>query len=741
MSAVIGWMRRHRLLLMLLLLALLLAGLFLMSKASQNSARFSEFYSWLLLFSGGGLLLLLALISASLYRLLQRYRRREPGSRLSLRLVVLFVALATAPVAVVYVFSIQFLQRGIDSWFNFRVEQALGDALDLSRSSLDLRMRDVLRQSKRMAVRLRNSDRADAAVQLEQMLNNSEASELTLFAPNGRIIATASVDPLSIVPNQLPEIVLLQVRRGHNYVSLDPIRDVGFHIRAVVLVPGLGAAGDNRILQALYPVPERLGKLADSVQSAFDGYRELAFLRRPLKASFILILSLVLLFGVLAAVWAALYAARRLVAPIRELAEGTRAVAAGEYGKQLPLTRNDELGFLVHSFNQMTRNLTQARAAEHHSQQLVEQQRAYLQAVLARLSSGVLTLDQDGCVHTYNAAAEHILHADLGLLAGSTGSVSDKPHVQQFFALLQEHLGAAGDWRQEITLFAGTGRQVLMCRGSSLATTVGLSGGHVVVFDDITTLVQAQRDAAWAEVARRLAHEIKNPLTPIQLATERIRHKCLRQLPPEQARVLDRGTHTIMQQVTAMKEMVDTFNEYARPPRLKLTALSINRLVNEVMYLYRGHPTGIDIQLKLDPSDPVVQADEGRMRQLVHNLVKNSLEAMAENHGSAMVVSTRRLQHASAEYVELMVGDNGPGFPDGSIGNFFEPYVSTKPKGTGLGLAIVKKIVEEHNGLIELESPAEGGARVVIQLPLASALKAIERVDAKLDSSNSEGAG
>lgn len=740
MSTVIDWLRRHRLLLMLLLLALLLAGLLLMSKASQNSARFSEWYSWLLLFSGLGLLLLLGLICTSLYSLLQRYRRREPGARLSLRLVVLFVALATVPVGVVYVFSLQFLQRGIDSWFNFRVEQALGDALDLSRSSLDMRMREVLRQTKRMAERLRSADRTDAAVQLEQMLNSSEASELTLFAQNGRIVATASLDPLSIVPNQLPEIVLLQVRRGHDYVSLDPIRNVGFHIRAVVLVPGSLAAGDHRILQALYPVPERLGKLADSVQSAFDGYRELAFLRRPLKASFILILSLVLLFGVLAAVWAALYAARRLVAPIRDLAEGTRAVAAGEYDKQLPLTRNDELGFLVHSFNQMTRNLAQARAAERRSQQLVEQQRAYLQAVLTRLSSGVLTLDQDGCLHTYNDAAALILHADLSQLAGSTGCVSDKPHVQQFFAMLQDHLGAAGDWRQEITLFAGAGRQVLMCRGSSLLATVGLSGGHVVVFDDITTLVQAQRDAAWAEVARRLAHEIKNPLTPIQLASERIRHKCLPHLDPERARVLDRGTHTIMQQVKAMKEMVDTFNEYARPPQLKLVALAINRLVHEVVYLYRGHPTGIDIRLDLDPSEPVVLADEGRMRQLVHNLVKNSLEAMAENHGSELTITTRCLRHASADYVELVVSDNGPGFPDGSIGNFFEPYVSTKPKGTGLGLAIVKKIVEEHNGLIELESPAAGGARVVIQLPLTSA-RSIEHAGAKLDLSHNEGAG
>ncbi|MCB1806679.1 MAG: HAMP domain-containing protein, partial [Candidatus Competibacteraceae bacterium] len=510
------------------LLALLL-GLLLMSNATENSAHFGEMYSWLLLLSALGLLLLSALIGYSLYQLLNRFRRREPGARLSVRLVVFFVAISAIPLGVVYYFSLQFLQRGIDSWFNVEVENALTDALELSRASLTLRMREVLKQTERMADELTDVPESNLALRLGELLDFSESSELTLFGNSGRIVATANFDSSVILPSQPPEIVLLQVRQGHSYISLDPIRDVGFHIRALVQVPQSNPDHEPMLLQALHPVPERLGRLAESVQRAFDRYRELVFLRTPLKTSFILTLSLVLLFGILAALWSALRAARQLVAPIRDLAQGTRAVAAGKYDQQLPAGRNDELGFLVDSFNQMMRNLAQARDQAEHSQQIVEQQRAYLEVVLTRLSSGVITLDHDGLLYTYNAAAEQILGVRLD---ADTEQVS---HLHSFFDAIRPHLSTPGDWRQEITLFSSSGRQVLMCRGSSLPDTVGLQGGHVIVFDDITNLVQVQRDAAWGEVARRLAHEIKNPLTPIQLAAERIRHKYLKILEPEQA--------------------------------------------------------------------------------------------------------------------------------------------------------------------------------------------------------------
>jgi len=702
------------------LLSLLLVILALMSQATENSAHFSRLYSWLLLSSASGLLLLAALIGYNLYRLLRQYRADTPGSRLTLRLVVLFVVIAIAPVAVVYYFSLQFLQRGIDSWFDIRVETALEDALELSRSALDLRLREALKIAPQMADELSAVNDNLAALKLAELLNTNEATEMTLFTLNGHIIATANIDPRVIVPNRPPESVLLQAQRGRTYVSLDPLGESDLYIRAVVRIPATDARREERLLQVLFPITDRFSRLARSVQLAFDSYKELVFLRTPLKVSFMLTLSLVMLLAVLSAFWAAFYSARRLVKPVRALAAGTQAVAAGRYDRQLDRASNDELGFLVDSFNQMTRRLAQARDAAQHSQQLVERQRAYLEAVLARLSSGVLTLDHDGRLRTCNATAGQILGLDLNALLGAPMTDGSLPEpLRQFFELINPHLAAAaGDWRRELTLFSGGGRQVLMCRGSVLPDPVGLKGGHVIVFDDITNLVQAERDAAWGEVARRLAHEIKNPLTPIQLAAERIRHKYLKNMDGEQGRVLDRSTHTIVQQVQAMKTMVDDFKEYANPPVLQLATVALNDFITEVLYLYGDYPAGVEIELDLDPSQPVVEADEGRLRQLVHNLVKNAIEAIKDGQGSTLWISTRRCSEVDADYVELSFQDDGPGFPDGEIGNIFEPYVTTKPKGTGLGLAIVKKIVEEHGGMIRAESPQDGGARVVINFPL-----------------------
>ena len=718
----------YRLLLLLSLLGPLVTALVLLSGALENTGFSGRLYTWLLLSSTLGLLSLAVLIIQQLYRLFRQYRAQIPGARLTVRLVIIFVVITLSPVAVVYYFSLQFLQKGIDSWFDVRVEASLEDALELSRSALDLRMREVLKQTQRLGATLTPVSDTQATLLLTEALGDSDITELTLFSQSGQIIATANADPAIMVPGPLPEGVLLQLRQGKDYVALEPVRDSEFFIRAVVRVITQEPRAEERILQALFPVAGRFSVLADSVQSAFDDYKELMFLRTPLKTSFILTLSLVMLFAVLTALWAAVYSARRLVEPVRDLAEGTQAVAAGEYDTQLPHGGNDELGFLVDSFNQMTRRLAQARDSAQRSQQLLEQQRAYLEVVLARLSSGVFTLDHAGCLHTTNAAANQILGVDLSALSGADAAAIQAayPQLQPLLEAIdpQRH-GEAGEWRQEVTFFGQSGRRVLLCRGSSLPDPVGLKGGYVVVFDDITTLVQAERNAAWAEVARRLAHEIKNPLTPIQLATERIRHKYLKLLDEEQARVLDRGTHTIIQQVQALKEMVDAFNEYARPPHLKLGPVALNEFITEVLHLYRDYPAGLEIQLELDPRQPIIEADKGRLRQLVHNVVKNALEALKDGNGSRLQVGTRCSQEAETGYVELSFQDNGVGFPEGDIGDIFEPYVTTKPKGTGLGLAIVKKIVEEHGGLIHAEAPAEGGARIVLRFPMrAGALPA-----------------
>jgi nitrogen fixation/metabolism regulation signal transduction histidine kinase len=703
-----------------LLSALLLMSLYLMSGATDDSATFNQQYDILLVTNIIGLIMLVAMISANSYRLYLRYKRSAPGSRLTTRLLGMFIVIAVVPVSIVYYFSLEFLHRGIDTWFDVRIEQALDDSLELSRTSLDNRMRDLLRQMDNLAVELADVSDDSAALALDDMISRSGAYEMTLF-DGGRIVASSSgTDSLVINPNRPDESILAFIREGKHYVGLDPISDKGLHIRVVVRVPVTIPGFEVRAIQALFPVAERQSELADSVQQAFSKYKELVFLRQPLKFSFILTLSLVLLLSILSAVWAAFFSARRMVEPISDLAEGTRAVAAGDYSKRLPLPGNDELGFLVQSFNQMTRRIERARNDAQQSRQQAEEQRAYMEVVLAHLSSGVLTLDRKHTLRSLNQAAVQILGVELEQELGQPFAELGvkQPTIRHFVEAITPHLDDENEWREEIILFGRGVRQVVVCRGVRLPATELHEGDTLIVFEDVTTLVQAQRDAAWGEVARRLAHEIKNPLTPIQLSAERLRHKYLKTMDKESAEMLDRSTHTIVQQVEAMKAMVDAFSEYARAPQMKMEALDLNGLINEVLDLYRHETAQIEFNVELDVAMPRVEADAGRLRQLLHNLIKNALEAMESMATPRVHVSTRCMQEQNCRFVELRVRDEGPGLPADLQNELFEPYVTSKTKGTGLGLAIVKKIVEEHGGMVWAENSEQGGACIVIRLPV-----------------------
>jgi len=706
----------------LVLVTLLLLSLFLMSEATQDSARFGRLYVWLVGFNVAGLVVLVLLIIANLARLAAQVRQQVAGARLSRRLVLIFSLLALAPVSLLYYFSLQFLHRGIDSWFDVRIEEALSDALDLSRASLDLNMRVVLRWQESMVAKLEDVGTEQAAFLLDKLLPGSGATELTLMAHNAHIIASSSTDPTELVPNQPNEETLLLARQAPPYVALDPISDEGLFVRVLVPVPVAGST-DPRLLQGLYPVPKRLNELAGSVEQAFSTYRELAYLRKPLLYSFTLTLSLVLLFSLLAAVWLGFLSARRLTAPIRDLVMGTRAVAAGDYSQRLPQPGNDDIGMLVRSFNEMTRRLAVSRDATQRSQKEVQQQKGYLEVVLGNLSTGVLTFDRHLSLRTANLAAEQILGVPLPTYAGRTlaGIVAGHDYLAPLREAWTGPLlrSSREPWQAEVTLFGPHGRQVLMCRGSALAATDPDHAGQVVVFDDVTALIQAQRDAAWGEVARRLAHEIKNPLTPIQLSAERLRHKCSPSMQANDRALVERHTETIVQQVEMMKKMVNAFSDYARPPSLQREPLALNTLVEELLELYRaGDEARVALHADLDPDLPPISGDPGRLRQLLHNLLKNALEALAESAVPSITVTTRCRTEGGRNNVELCVIDNGPGLPDTLRDRLFEPYMTTKLKGTGLGLAIVKKIVEEHGGIIEIKEPHDGGVAVSVRLPL-----------------------
>ncbi|MGD8828527.1 MAG: ATP-binding protein [Gammaproteobacteria bacterium] len=696
-------------------------SLYMLSETTQHSVDFDRLHVWLLLLNAGGVVALLVLIGVNLYRLVTQYRRHVPGSRLTARLVTMFVILAVVPVILVYYFSLQFLSRGIDSWFDVRVEQALDDSLELSRAALDSRVRELMSRVEHVADEMNGTSDATVSLRLDDLRRTSNASELTVFGPNGRIIATSSAHTMSVLPNQPPDDIMLQVHQGRPYVGLDPLGESGLFIRALAPVQPVRPGQDFRVLQGLFPVAERQNTLAQSVQAAYSRYRKLTYLRTPLKYSFILTLSLVLLLSLLAAVWGAFFSARRLLAPIQNLAAGTRAVARGDFDTRLPMPARDEVGFLVLSFNEMTSRLAEAREQASRSQQQVENERAYLEAVLSRLSSGVVAVDREMRLRAFNAAASEILGEDLRKHTDRRvdGGGDTRNMFREFMRFCTERLSEGRDeWREQILLHGAKGRRVLMCSCAALPGDAEDGGGHVIVFDDLTALMQAQRDAAWGEVARRLAHEIKNPLTPIQLAAERLRHKYLGRDEGSRFEVLDRATHTIIQQVESMKAMVNAFSEYARTPEIMLSRLDLNHLVGEVAELYRGRGAGIAIDLDLAADMPEIEADAGRLRQILHNLIKNAFEALEGSEDGRVRIATR-LQPVPGDGVmaEIAVEDNGPGFDSDLLGQVFDPYVTSKPKGTGLGLAIVKKLVEEHGGTIRAENPATGGARLTVLLP------------------------
>jgi nitrogen fixation/metabolism regulation signal transduction histidine kinase len=707
-----------------------LAAILFMVQTAQHSEQFSRLHPWILMINVAGLVVLVGLLFTKLAQLVRDWRGHVIGSRLKARMVWIFGVLATLPILLVYFFAVQFLNRGIDSWFNVEIRQSLDDALVLSRSALETRMREHLAATEVIADRLASAGGTPGAL-LEELRRQAGALEITVATDHGAIVAVGKGLSSDIVPEDVPDEVLLQVRQGRPFVSLEPQASGGYVVRTAVPL-GESAPGRSRlVVQAIYPVAERIAALADTLQAAYQQFGEKDYLRRPLKASFILTLTVVLLLSLLAAWYGAIFTAQKLVQPIQDLVKGTRAVAQGDLDTRLPLTSHDEMGFLVHSFNDMTKRLRRAREDQQLAQQAAETERANLAIILARLSTGVVSLEPDLRVRTANRAATTILGDDLEACVGRDLAGLGEPDslLRQFAEACRTRI-AAGDleWREQFTFQAGMSRRILMCACTPLPGEGEGEppAGFVLVFDDITVMLQAQREAAWGEVARRLAHEIKNPLTPIRLSAERMRHKLLPSMNEKDAQLLDRGTETIVQQVEAMKEMVNAFSEYARAPRFEMADVNLNQLVTEVTDLYRAQVAGrgVRLEVQLEPAVSSLVADRGRLRQLLHNLLTNAVEALEGHADGEIRVATRLAERNGEEVVEIAVEDNGHGFQRELIGQVFDPYVTTKPRGTGLGLAIVRKIVEEHGGHVEADNRAGGGARVRVELPLNETTRA-----------------
>jgi nitrogen fixation/metabolism regulation signal transduction histidine kinase len=703
----------------LALVVLLMVSLYTIGDATSNSATFGKYYNWLVFFNALGLVVLLGLIAYNVYRLIVQYRLKAIGSHLTARMIGVFVLLTIIPVSVVYYFSLSFLHRGIDSWFDVGIETALEDSLQLGRGAIDLRKRDALKKTRAIASEISEIDDEILVVYLDDVREQSVANELTLYDHTNSIIASSSLDSTEL-PEALPLTDIGDLDADSPYLKLveDPI--YGLAMQIVVLVPSLDATEPAKTLQAQYPFTDRINELTVGVQNAYDRYKELAVLRDPLKTSFTLALSIIWLLSVLSAIWLAFVAARKLVAPINDLVEGTKAVAAGDYERQLTLSGSDELGFLLRSFNTMTRKISRSRAIAEQSQRMEALQKNYLESVLEHITSGVLTIDETGFIKSGNPAVCLIFDVDSNFFSELyiADVLRQYPTLAPFFDAVKAHLEQNEEWQEEIVMFVQGGKKILRVRGTTLLSQTDDRMEQVIVVDDVTELIQAQKESAWSEMARRLAHEIKNPLTPIQLSAERLQRKLSGEVSPEKQSLLDRYTHTIVQQVVeAMKSMVNAFTDYARSPTQKPQLIDINAMLEEIAVLYHEDNARVVIDLKLDPTVPEIEADDVRLRQLIHNLIKNSLETL---HGEGWIrLITEVIETSGRRWLEFTVEDSGHGIADEVAHTLFDPYVTTKSSGSGLGLAIVQKIVDEHGGSVRVGKAADGGASFTVRLPLS----------------------
>jgi nitrogen fixation/metabolism regulation signal transduction histidine kinase len=741
-----------------LLIAISLSGvlLFILASASGNTAFFERNYPILLAVNGIIAAALAVLVLLLVRRLIKRLRMKRFGARLTTRFAVAFALMGVLPGVLIYVVSTQFLSRSIESWFDVRVDRALDSGLTLGRAALDNLKDDAANKARAWALELADLPEGAQLSQLNRLREQGGINEALLLTGNGQLIGASGSQVSELVPETPSPGELRQARTQRLFAVIEGeagAADARQGLRARVIVPipapttgviggpllpmepsagrprdslgrltlpplatGVAPTTDTRYLQLIQPVPQSIAANAEALQNGYREYQELSLSRSGLKTIYGLTLTLTLLLAIFAAIAGSVLLASSMTAPLLQLAEGTKAVAEGNFRPVREYPGSDELNLLTQSFNAMTRQLTEARDAVETKQREVENARTYLERVLANLSAGVVVLDREFRLVTANFGASRILGRSLNEHIGRPFSELDTALAAGFETGFAEQALAAtpkDSWQQQIEVKrAGASPMaeslMLLARGSRLPLEDGL--GYVIVFDDITQVISAQRAVAWGEVARRLAHEIKNPLTPIQLAAERLQMKLVDKLPSGEAEVLKRGTSTIVNQVAAMKRMVDDFRDYARVPPARLVPLDLNALIEEVVTLYRT--AGAPVTLSLAQSLPLIEGDATQLRQVIHNLIGNAQEALAGQSDAGITVRTALAEIAESSGivrgVRFAVEDNGPGFAANILRRAFEPYVTTKPSGTGLGLAMVKKVVDEHGAHIEAVNRSGG---------------------------------
>ncbi len=730
----------------------------LLAWSTGNASRVAQYQVLLLWLNGGLALTLFVWVVGLTFRLVRQFLRGQFGARLTARFALAFALIGVLPGALIYTVSIQFMSRSIESWFNVRVDTALESGLALGRAALDSQLAQLDVRARAMTPDLSSMPDPDIAGVLTRLRETNGSIDAMVFTTSGRLIAFSTDKIATLLPPLPPAAILNQLRTARGYSAADSdnpgagLADTGLQLRVIVPVGSpertettLGVTSESRWLQLLQPVSDKIAENANEVQKGYLDYQELALSRQSLRSLFGVTLTLALLLAVFAAIAVALYLSKKLVSPLLTLAAGTHAVSVGDFRPLPEPPSSDEVGQLTRSFNDMTRQLEEARRMVETNRAQLERSNVYLESVLSNLSAGVLVFDQQFRLTTFNQGAQAILSVDLRASPGRPletidGMIDFAGMIRQAFA---QHAAVGSErthWQEQFELklpdLSDTTKfytLTLLARGTQLLVD-GRDTGYMVVFDDITEVMSANRSVAWGEVARRLAHEIKNPLTPIQLSAERLAMKLAHKLDPQDAQLLERATNTIVNQVSSLKHMVDDFKEYARKPAVLMVPVDFNALVDEVLSLYgwdpndgmvrdEGYAWRLDVSLA--SALPLVLGDPTQLRQVIHNLLANAREALSECTEQGVIEVRTTLIHAgSRENTEspdkpalrFTVSDNGPGFGTQVLQRAFEPYVTTKAQGTGLGLAIVRKIIDEHQGRIDLSNRREGGAKVSILL-------------------------
>ncbi len=706
-----------------LLLGSALIGL--LATAADNTEFFAGHLSLLLGLTVATAVGLVLLIGYQSFVLVRRIRAGVFGAKLTARMFLIISLMALVPGMVVYGVSVQFLIRSIESWFDVRMESALEGGLALGRSALEHVQREVVRKTETLSRQLAELPPVLQTARLDELREAVGLQEAALLDDNGKLLGFASASRSTLIPPALEQGALWQARTLQPWSRLEATPDGGISVHAAVPVNVVAMSERIRILQVAHPVPSQLALDAQQVETARQGYQELLLSRLGLKRMYGISLTMALTLALFSALSLAFLISERMAAPLRALARGTRAVARGDFTQVHTVASRDELGMLTQSFNRMTRQLADARAAALDSHDKLLEANAYLEGVLSGVTAGVVTLEHSLGVRLANPAACTILGLPRTELEERNLAAwgAENSGLRQFAQEITRHFQATPTqaWREQLQLVTPTGNRVLLVRGTPLSTgewagnSSEASPDYVLVLDDVTQLIQAQRDAAWGEAARRMAHEIKNPLTPIQLSAERLEAKLADRLEGAARDTLTRAVATIVGQVSALKGLVDAFAQYARLPAPRIERVDLNHLVHEVLELYQA---GIPIQVELAPDLPPVAGDPSLLRQVLVNLLKNAQEAQETSTAARIRVSTQLELWQSGERILLCVEDNGAGFPEALKSRMFEPYATTKPKGTGLGLPVVKKIVEEHHGEIDVCNIEGGGARVSVWLPV-----------------------